>query len=147
MSALLHIAVVANPHFARLGGESAVVRLVDAFYAAMDRRADAQAIRALHAADLTHTKAVLVTYLCEWLGGPKRYTAERGAPRLRRVHEPFALDEAAADAWLACMADALQATCADAPLRDELFTAFTKIARHLAGPSPHSHATPTRSPP
>lgn len=74
MSALLHIAVVANPHFARLGGESAVVRLVDAFYAAMDRRADA-------------------------------------------------------------------------PLRDELFTAFTKIARHLAGPSPHSHATPTRSPP
>jgi hemoglobin len=147
MSALLNVDVVTNPHFTRLGGEPAVVKLVDAFYAAMDRRADAQAIRAMHAPDLSHTKAVLVTYLCEWLGGPKRYTAERGAPRLRRVHMPFALDGAAADAWLACMADALGSACADAALRDELFTSFTKIARHLAGPSPHSHATPTRSPP
>ncbi len=147
MSALPHIPVIANPHYTRLGGEPAVVRLVDAFYAAMDRRDDARGIRVMHAADLTQTKAVLVTYLCEWLGGPKRYTAERGAPKLRRVHAPFALDGAAADAWLACMADALVNTCEDAALRDELFTAFSKIARHLAGPSPHSHATPTRSPP
>ena len=51
-------------------------------------------------------QAVLATYLCEWLGGPKRYTAERGAPRLGRIHKPFALDAAAADAWLACMQQA-----------------------------------------
>lgn len=147
MSALPHITVVANPHFMRLGGEAAAVRLVDAFYAAMDRRDDARAIRALHAEDLTHTKAVLATYLCEWLGGPRRYTAQRGAPRLRRVHLPFALDDAAADAWLACMAEALGSTCEDAVLREELFAAFTRIARHLAGPSPHTHDSPTRSPP
>lgn len=142
MNTLARIPVVTNPHFQRLGGEPAVRRLVDAFYAAMDRRADARAIRALHAADLTHTKAVLVTYLCEWLGGPRHYTAERGAPRLRRVHAPFALDGAAADAWLACMAQALDETCADAGLRAELLAAFDKIARHLAAPaslSSHHH--------
>lgn len=142
-SALSAIAVVTNPHFTRLGGEAAVVRLVDAFYAAMDERADARTIRAMHARDLGPTKAVLVTYLCEWLGGPKRYTAERGAPRLRRVHTPFGLDTATADAWLACMRQALGATCSDTALRDELMTAFTKIARHLAAPvSDHHHRSP-----
>lgn len=143
MNALPAIPVVTNPHYGRLGGAPAVVRLVDAFYDAMDTRADARAIRALHARDLTATKAVLVTYLCEWLGGPKRYTAERGAPRLRRVHAPFALDATAADAWLACMHQALDQTCADAGLRTELLAAFTKIARHLTTPDPtHTPRSP-----
>lgn len=147
MTPLARIPVTTNPHFQRLGGEPAVRRLVDAFYAAMDRREDARAIRAMHAADLASTKAVLVTYLCEWLGGPRRYTAERGAPRLRRVHAPFPLDGAAADAWLACMAQALQETGADAGLRAELMAAFDKIARHLAAPdSPSSHHHHDRSP-
>lgn len=138
-SVLSTIAVATNPHFARLGGEAAVVRLVDAFYAAMDERADARVIRAMHAHDLGPTKAVLVSYLCEWLGGPKRYSAERGAPRLGRVHRPFNLDAAAADAWLACMRQALDTTCTDAPLRGELMAAFTKIARHLSTPATDHH--------
>jgi len=143
MSPLQTIAVVTNPHFARLGGEAAVVRRVAAVYAAMDSREDARAIRALHAHDLGATQAVLVTYLCEWLGGPKRYTAERGAPRLRRVHVPFGLDASAADAWLACMRQALTETCPDTALGDDLMAAFTKIARHLAAPaSDHHHRSP-----
>lgn len=142
MSAPLPITVVANPHFARLGGEPAVRALVEAFYAAMDHRADARTIRAMHAADLAPTRAVLVTYLCEWLGGPRRYTAERGAPRLRRVHLPFALRAEDADAWMACMADALAATGTDAALSAELLAAFDKVARHLAGSSPHPHPHP-----
>jgi hemoglobin len=142
MSGLRDIAVVTNPHHVRLGGHEAVVRLVDAFYAAMDVRADARSIRAMHGADLSHTKAVLVTYLDEWLGGPKRYTEQRGTPRLGRVHAPFALDAAAADAWLACMAQALEETCADAALRGELLAGFTKVARHLQGGHNHHHRSP-----
>jgi hemoglobin len=139
MNPLPTIAVIANPHYARLGGEAAVVRLVEAFYAAMDARDDARGIRAMHAPDLSATKAVLVTYLCEWLGGPRRYTALRGAPRLRRVHSPFAVDAAAADAWLACMQQALDLTCSDAALRGELMAAFAKIARHLSSPPTDHH--------
>ncbi|MBX3605922.1 MAG: group II truncated hemoglobin [Piscinibacter sp.] len=138
MSALPVVTTAAsNPHLARLGGEPAVVRLVDAFYAAMDSRADAAAIRAMHAEDLAPTKAVLVTYLVEWLGGAKQYTATRGAPRLGRVHRPFVIDAAARDAWLACMRDALAVTCEDNALRDELLAAFAKVANHLT-----THPTP-----
>jgi hemoglobin len=128
----LHVApAVANPHLHRLGGPEAVVRLVDAFYEAMDRRPEARGLRAMHSANLSQTKAVLVLYLVEWLGGPCRYTAERGPPRLGRVHRPFAIDTPARLAWMACMDEALGAVCADDGLRNDLRAAFGKLAAHL----------------
>lgn len=131
MTALPIVHAASNPHYQRLGGEAAIARLVDALYAAMDRREDARAIRSMHARDLTHTKAVLRLYLGEWLGGPKHYSSERGQPRLRRVHAPFRIDAAARQAWMACMHDALQQTCADEALCGELLAAFGKVADHL----------------
>lgn len=115
-------------HFDRLGGEPAVIGLVDAFYRHMDTRPDARRIRAMHHPDLASTKAVLVLYLCEWLGGDQRYSAQRGHPRLRMRHAAFAIGSAERDAWLACMRAALDETGADAALRDELMQAFFKIA-------------------
>lgn len=131
MNALPIVAATSNPHYQRLGGATAVAHLVDAFYRAMDTRADAHAIRAMHAPDLAATKAVLVAYLGEWLGGPKQYSAQRGPPRLRRAHQAFAIDAAARDAWMACMRQALDEIGADAALRDELLAAFAKVAEHL----------------
>lgn len=145
MSALPVVAVHANPHYERFGGEAAVRRLVDAFYAAMDSRADAHTIRAMHAPDLSATKAALVNYFCEWLGGPRRYSAERGQPRLRRVHMPFDIDESAALAWLACMQQALDETCPDAELRAALMAALSKIAHHVRNTEPAT-SSPHRSP-
>ena len=135
MSSPLPIASAANPHFVRFGGEAAVRRLVDAFYKAMDTREDARVIRAMHEPDLTQTKAVLVNYLGEWMGGPKQYSATRGQPMLRRRHLPFAVDDAARDAWMACMTQALAETCEDAALRGELEAAFRKVADHLRNTS------------
>jgi hemoglobin len=120
-----------NPHYLRLGGHEAVVRLVTAFYDAMVTRPDAAVIRAMHESDLGPTRAILITYLSEWMGGPREFTATRGEPRLRRRHQAFAIDASARDAWMACMRDALAATCADAALRAELDAAFFKIADFL----------------
>ncbi|MEW6706068.1 MAG: group II truncated hemoglobin [Pseudomonadota bacterium] len=132
MSSVMPIAVrPANTPYQRLGGHEAVVRLVDAFYHAMDTRRDARTIRAMHEADLTRTKAVLVKYLCEWLGGEHLYSDEFGAPALRRRHHRFDIDEAARDAWMACMRQALTETCADKVLRSELEAAFWKMADYL----------------
>lgn len=127
----LPVHATANPHLERLGGPPAVRRLVEAFYRAMDTREDAQAIRAMHDAALTHTRDVLVKYLVEWLGGERAYSAERGAPMLRRRHHGFDIDVAARDAWMACMRQALAETCTDAALRQALEAAFWKVADHI----------------
>jgi len=128
-----------NPHYVRLGGLESVVRLVDAFYRAMDMRPEAAAIRAMHEADLTHTKAVLVKYFSEWMGGPKLYSPERGAPMLRRRHHPFAIDAEARDAWMLCMRQALAEVCADEGLRAELDAAFYKVADFIRNTEPLPH--------
>ena len=129
-------------HFERLGGADAVARLVDAFYRAMDTRQDARTVRAMHEPDLSHTKSVLVKYFSEWMGGPRLYSPERGAPMLRRRHQPFAIDALARDAWMHCMRQALDEVCADAALRAELDAALYKVAdfmRNTHSPSTQSH--------
>ena len=139
--------LVANPHYLRLGGHESVVRLVDAFYRAMDARPEAAAIRAMHAPDLTHTKAVLVKYFSEWMGGPKLYSPEHGAPRLRRRHHPFDVDSAARDAWMLCMRQALAEVCTDDALRAELDAAFHKVAsfiRNTDDPASPPEESPAR---
>ena len=86
---------------------------------------------------------MLVTYFCEWLGGPRRYSAERGQPRLRRVHMPFPIDEAAAFAWLACMQQALEQTSDDAELKATPLAAFSRIAEHIENTQvPLHHRSP-----
>lgn len=132
----------ANTHYARLGGHDAVVNLVDAFYRAMDTRPEATVIRAMHERDLTQTKAILVKYFNEWLGGPRLFTPERGAPALRRRHQPFAIDSAARDAWMLCMRQALSQVCADDGLRAEIDAALYKVAdfiRNTEDPSLSNH--------
>lgn len=118
----------ASGHFESIGGEPAVTRIVDAFYQQMDTRPEARVIRAMHGPDLAPVKAVLVRYLCEWLGGPCRYSAERGHPRLRMRHAAFPIGAAERDAWLDCMRAALDVTGTDPALRDLLMQAFFKIA-------------------
>lgn len=126
-------------HYQQLGGLARVQALVEAFYAQMDQRPEARVIRAMHPADLGPVKAVLVSYLCEWLGGPRDYSAQRGHPRLRMRHQPFAIGDAERDAWLNCMQAALLATELPPGLRQALMQAFSKTADHLrnraAGPS------------
>ena len=124
-------------HFERMGGEAGVVALVQAFYGHMDARADARGIRAMHGLDLSSTKAVLVLYLCEWLGGPQTYTVQRGHPRLRMRHGGFALGEAERDAWLACMDAALADRSVEATLHAELMAAFFKTADWMRNTAPH----------
>ncbi len=119
------------PHIERLGGRAAVERLVDAFYRAMDTRDDARALRAMHEPDLATTKVVLVKYLTQWMGGATDYSDERGPPALRRRHLRFPVDDAARDAWMRCMRQALSETCPDPALRAELDAAFGKVADHM----------------
>jgi len=125
--------------FERVGGAPTIDRLVESFYARMDRLPEAETIRAMHAPDLGPTKEVLKRYLGEWMGGPKHYSAERGHPRLRQRHTGFAIGDAERDAWLLCMRGALDEAIEDADARQEIYGLMAKLAdwmRNQAG-NPH----------
>lgn len=117
--------------FEQLGGEPGVARIVARFYDSMDRRADAATIRALHPADLTAARNKLTWFLIGWTGGPPAYVSRYGHPRLRARHLPFAIDTAAAAAWMTCMDEALAAEVADDALRASLHDALVRLATHM----------------
>jgi len=129
-----------NPHFAAIGGEVAIARLVERFYFYMDSLPEAAGIRAMHEPDLSHTKLVLVMFLTEWLGGPKMYSAERGHPRLRQKHLTFQIGEAERDAWMLCMRHALEEVVPDATVRQQITQAFFKTADFIRNDKGSTHA-------
>ncbi len=120
-----------NPHYQALGGEAALRQLVTRFYELMDALPQAATIRAMHPADLTDSRERLFMFLSGWLGGPPLYAQRHGPPRLRRAHLHFPIDDAARDAWLTCMMQALEEQVSDAALRNELSTSLLKTADFL----------------
>jgi hemoglobin len=114
-----------------LGGEPAVRALVDRFYDLMDTLPEAAVIRAMHPADLAESRQKLFEFLTGWLGGPPIYVEKRGHPRLRMRHMPFAVDEAARDAWLLCMNQAIDELVADERVALQLRTGMARIADHM----------------
>ena len=102
--------------FRACGGEAGIRRLVVAFYAQMDALPEARRIRALHSPDLTLTTEKLTCFLCGWMGGPRRYDQLYGPIQIPIFHQHLPIGEAERDAWLSCMAQALD----EQPYPDEL---------------------------
>jgi hemoglobin len=63
--------------------------------------------------DFAGARRRLTLFLAQYWGGPRTYDQERGHPRLRMRHFPFAIGPAERDAWLAHMKEAIAS--ADAP--------------------------------
>ena len=116
--------------YLRIGGEPAVRALVERFYVLMDTLPEAQDLRRLHP-DLPRAADSLFKFLSGWFGGPPLYVQERGHPRLRMRHLPFAIGRAERDQWLRCMHQALAEQVADAQLRAAVGDAFTGMAEHM----------------
>ena len=132
--------------FERIGGAFTIDRLVEGFYRRMDVLPDAEGIRAMHAANLEPTKNVLKRYLCEWMGGPKLYSAEKGHPRLRQRHMGFKIGELERDAWLLCMKGALEESVAEVEARQEIYGLLAKLADWMRNQAGNPHDTGTQRP-
>ncbi len=57
--------------------------------------------------DLAGAEQRLREFLIFRFGGPPRYLEQRGHPRLRMRHGPFAINQAARDRWIQLMSNAL----------------------------------------
>jgi hemoglobin len=87
-------------------GEEGFARLVRGFYRQVP---DDPILGPMYPAhDLTGAEVRLRDFLVGRFGGPARYVEQRGHPRLRMRHMPFAIDGDARNRWVALMDRALQ---------------------------------------
>jgi hemoglobin len=93
--------------FARVG-EEGFKRLVRAFYSQVP--ADDVLGPMYPANDLAGAERRLAAFLIYRFGGPMTYVEERGHPRLRMRHAPFAIDRRARDRWVLLMDRAIDAS-------------------------------------
>lgn len=108
-----------------VGGEGFFVDLVDRFY---DGVAQDPVLRPLYPDDLTDSRAHLAGFLVQYWGGPGTYSEQRGHPRLRLRHAPFAIGRPERDAWWHHMEAAVRSMHAAPPVEAELLAYFDQAA-------------------
>lgn len=89
-----------------VGGEETFVKLVHRFYQGV--REDPLLRPMYPEEDLDGAEDRLRMFLVQYWGGPRTYSDQRGHPRLRMRHAPFAVTEEARDAWLRHMRAAVE---------------------------------------
>jgi len=89
-------------------GEDGFARLIRAFYAQVP--GDPILGPMYPKEDLAGAEERLRDFVIGRFGGPQRYVEQRGHPRLRMRHMPFAIDTVARDRWVMLMNRALDET-------------------------------------
>lgn len=117
--------------YERIDGDEGLQQLVKLFYDNMDELAEAKLIRDLHPKDLRSSREKFYMFLSGWMGGPDRYIAAFGHPRLRARHLPFPIGTEERDQWLMCMRKALEEMDIDTMFREQLMSSFTQTADHM----------------
>ncbi len=95
--------------YERAGGDAFFEKLTRRFYDAVATDAVLRPLYPENADEFEQSRVHLMRFLIQFWGGPARYQAERGAPRLRMRHAPFAIGQAERDAWVEHMSDAVKA--------------------------------------
>ena len=104
------------------GGEATFRTLVERFYAAV---ATDPILRPIYPdEDLADATERLTLFLMQYWGGPNTYSAQRGHPRLRMRHNPFAIGQRERDAWLRHMTAAVDSLDLQPNVRKALLDYF-----------------------
>ena len=114
--------------FERVGGDSTFEQLVDHFYKLVEEDDD---LRPLFPDDLEPGKQWQFLFLTQYWGGPARYQDQRGHPRLRMRHMPFAIDQQARDLWVQHMVEAIDFVGIPDPDRHQMVEYFERGATFM----------------
>ncbi len=112
----------------QIGGDETFRRLVEAFYARVERD---PLLRPLFPADMEPGKEFQFLFLTQLWGGPARYQALRGHPRLRARHLPFRIGQPERDAWIGHMRAAIDEAGIAEPARSEMIRYFENAATFM----------------
>ena len=113
----------------RVGGMPFFERLVGRFYEGI---ATDPVVRPLYPEeDLAGARHRLTLFLAQYWGGPHTYDVERGHPRLRMRHFPFAIGPEQRDRWLFHMREAIAASDPPPDVAEALERYFEQAAEAM----------------
>jgi hemoglobin len=115
-------------------GEDKLSQLVDIFYGNVAKHPK---LKPIFPADLTETARKQKQFLTQYLGGPNLYTEEHGHPMLKMRHNPFPITPERAEAWLACMSDAMDTVGLDGKFRNIFYRRLELTANHMVNQMNH----------
>lgn len=87
--------------YGQVGGHETFKKIIHVFYQGI--AADPLLRAMYHEEDLGPAEHRMLMFIEQYWGGPRTYLEERGHPRLRMRHVPFAVTPEARDRWLAAM--------------------------------------------
>ena len=114
--------------FQAVGGAETFDRIVERFYVGV---AEDAVLRPMYPEDLAESRRRLSLFLQQYFGGPGTYSEERGHPRLRMRHFPFAIGQAERDAWMRHMRAAVAAERLPVEVEGALLEYFERAATFL----------------
>ena len=130
----------ARTFYDEVGGAPVFRALVAHFYAGV--RTDPVLAPLYPQDDWDGAETRLRGFLEQYWGGPTTYSQERGHPRLRMRHAPFAIGAAERDAWLRHMRTALDELDLDPALDQQLWDYLVMAAHSLVNHLPETGRGP-----
>jgi hemoglobin len=115
------------------GGDAPFRRMVDVFYERVERD---PLLRPMFPEDLGPGKEHQFLFITQYFGGPQRYQALRGHPRLRMRHLPFAIGQRERDAWVGHMLAAIDEAGFTGAAREALVAYFERAATFMVNQAP-----------
>jgi hemoglobin len=112
----------------KVGGAPTFQKLVDIFYARVEQDTE---LRAIFPPDLEPGKRWQYLFLSQYWGGPAEYAQERGHPRLRMRHAPFAISPDLRNRWVNHMLAAVDEVGIAEPERGIMREYFEKAATFM----------------
>jgi hemoglobin len=117
--------------FDRVGGFPFFEQLTVRFYNGVSTDPVLRPLYPADPNDFEASRGYLRDFLIQYWGGPSTYSEQRGHPRLRMRHLPFAIGSAQRDAWLALMTAAVKESGLSGLDESQMLTYFEASANHM----------------
>ncbi|MCH2078038.1 MAG: group II truncated hemoglobin [Rhodobacteraceae bacterium] len=122
----------------QIGGEEALIQLVNEFYDLMETLPEAAQIQRLHfrGHGLDHTRVEQVNFMSGFMGGRQYYLEKHGHMDVREIHAHVPIRQEDAEVWLATWDKALASCGHEGPHIEKLRATVRRVAHMLINTVP-----------
>ena len=122
---------IGSTQYVLAGEKDGCFKLANDFYDLMEQMEETKHILSLHPGDLEESRDKLGCFLCFYMNGPHLYQEKYGNIQLGAAHAHIPIGSKERDAWLLCMARALQMQPWEEDFKDFMFMRFQTPAHRI----------------